>query len=151
MDKRGCTIALFIPIFIIVLMVILYIVSAAVNDFTATEVKNDIMALPLPQNTTVEESLSRAGNLTGNGNGMQFFGAVLLKSDMSLNELEAYYDPLRPDEWHYIVERQDGKEIKPTEHPVLSFKTDIDGDNYYILYSWGDGNNLFRNFDLRGH
>ena len=34
------------------------------------------------------ESLSEAGRLTGNGNGLQYFGAVLIRSELSLEELD---------------------------------------------------------------
>lgn len=51
----------------------------------------------------------------------------------------------------YNVERQIDKKIQVVEHGGLSFKTNIQGDNYYIVYSWGDNNDFAREFDLRGH
>ena len=49
------------------------------------------------------------------------------------------------------MERQIDKKIQVIEHGGLLFKTDIQGDNYYIVYSWGDNNDFAREFDLRGH
>ena len=49
------------------------------------------------------ESISRAGKLTGNGNGMQYFGAILIRSDLSLEELDAYYSRYRSNEWECLV------------------------------------------------
>ena len=151
MTKRGCTIVALAPFVIIALIVVLYMIIAATNDFSAARVEKDILSLPLPENTTVVESLNECGKLVGEGNGMQFFGAALLRSDLSLEELEAYYAPFRPDEWHYIVEPQEGKEIEAVEHPVIRFKTNVDSDGYYILYSWGDSHNPLRYLDLRGN
>lgn len=67
------------------------------------------------------EEFSQARKLIGCGNGMQFFGAILIKSDLSLEEIDSHYSAYRDVEWEYIV------------------------------YSWGDGMSPFRNFDLRGN
>ena len=56
------------------------------------------------------------GNLTGNGNGMQYFGAILIRSDLSLEELDAYYSDHRSNEWEYLVEIQEGQSIDVIDH-----------------------------------
>lgn len=53
----------------------------AVNDMYAREVARELAAVPLPEGTELIEKTSAAGKFFGNGNGMQYFGAVLLKAD----------------------------------------------------------------------
>lgn len=75
-----------------------------INDHTAYKVEKVLCEIPLPQETELIESLSQAGTLTGNGNGMQYFGAILIRSVLSLEELGAYYSDHRSNEWEYLVE-----------------------------------------------
>ena len=97
------------------------------------------------------ESLSQAGKLTGNGNRMQYFGAILIRSELSLEELETYYSDYRSNEWEYLVEIQEGQSIEVIEHKALQFSEEIEDGGYYIVYSWGRGNSLLKELDMRGH
>lgn len=107
--------------------------------------------MPLPDHTEMLESVYKAGKLTGNGNGMQYFGAILIQSGCSLEELKTYYAGLAEDTWNCTVERQVGETIDVIEHGELAFMTNISGENYFIVYSWGDNDTIFHEFDLRGH
>ena len=49
-----------------------------INDISAKHIIAEIKSVPLPKDTQIIESFSQAGKLVGNGNGMQFFGAVLI-------------------------------------------------------------------------
>ena len=97
------------------------------------------------------ESLSQAGKLTGNGNGMQYFGAILIRSDLSLEELDAYYSGYRSNEWECLVETQEGQSIEVIDYETLQFSEEIKGSCYYIVYSWGSGKSLLEELDIRGH
>ncbi len=135
----------------ITLPIISQITIMIANNYVALKVKCDIEKIPLAPKTEQIESLSSARKLIGNGNGMQYFGAVLLKSELTLQEINSYYSQYREKEWEYVVEKQTDKEIKETNNQ-LSFKSDIDGDDYYIVYSWGDTENqLLYYWDIRGH
>ena len=79
-----------------------------INNHTAYKVEKALCEIPLPEKTELIESLSQAGKLTGNGNGMQYFGAILIRSELSLEELETYYSDYRSNEWEYLVEIQKG-------------------------------------------
>ena len=57
-----------------------------VNDYCAYMVEKELCATPLPENTQLIDSVSKAGKLTGNGNGMQYLGAIL-KVDWLWNSL----------------------------------------------------------------
>ena len=43
-----------------------------INNHTAYKVEKKLCETPLPEKTELIESISRAGKLTGNGNGMQY-------------------------------------------------------------------------------
>ena len=122
-----------------------------INNHTAYKVEKALCEIPLPEETELIESLSQAGKLTGNGNGMQYFGAILIKSELSLEELETYYSDYRSNEWEYLVEIQEGQSIEVIDHETLQFSEKIDDGGYYIVYSWGSGNSLLKELDIRGH
>ena len=122
-----------------------------INNHTAYKVEKALCEIPLPEETELIESLSQAGKLTGNGNGMQYFGAILIKSELSLEELETYYSDYRSNEWEYLVEIQKGQSIEVIDHGGLQFSEEIKGSGYYIIYSWGSGDSLLKELDMRGH
>lgn len=105
----------------------------------------------MPERTEIIDSVSLAGKLVGNGNSVQYFGAILLKSKLSLNDLEDYYSVYQKNEWSYVVEPQENQIITVVEHSKISFSEMVDDEAYYIVYSWGDGPNLLEELDFRGH
>ena len=122
-----------------------------INNYTAYKVEKALCEIPLPEETELIESLSQAGKLTGNGNGMQYFGAILIRSELSLEELDAYYSDYRSNEWEYLVETQEGQPIEVIDHRTLQFTEEIKDSDYYIVYSWGSGKSLLEELDIRGH
>ena len=122
-----------------------------INNHIAYKVEKVLFEIPLPEETELIESLSQAGKLTGNGNGMQYFGAILIKSELSLEELDAYYSGYRSNEWECLVETQEGQNIEVIDHVTLQFTEEIKGNGYYIVYSWGSGKSLLEELDIRGH
>lgn len=122
-----------------------------INNHTAYKVEKALCEIPLPEETELIESLSQAGKLTGNGNGMQYFGAILIRSDLSLEELDAYYSRYRSNEWECLVKIQEGQSIEGIDHGTLQFAEEIKDRGYYIVYSWGSENSLLDELDIRGH
>lgn len=118
------------------IMIIMTAIPIA-NDSTAKHIAQTLEELPLPENTEYLESTYAAGKLVGSGSGVQYFGAILIKSDETLEELERYYAALSDDEHEYIVEKQTTSDITVVEHAKLSFYKDIvpDDDCFYIVYS----------------
>ena len=51
------------------------------------KIEKDLVSYELPTNTKLVDSISVAGKLAGNGNGMQYMGSVLVVSDLSEEEL----------------------------------------------------------------
>lgn len=149
--KKKYIIILIVSTLWITVPIICDVTIMIANNCVALRVKHDIEEIPLPPKTEQIESLSSARKLIGNGNGMQYFGAVLLQSELSFEELDTYYSKYRKAEWYYAVEKQTSKTISETNNQ-LSFKTDINGDNYYIVYSWGGTKYKFLyEWDIRGH
>ena len=119
-----------------------------VNNGSAKDVEKSLTDIALPEDTELVESISEAGKFVGNGNGMQYFGAILVKSELSEEELNAYYS-----------EKLDGAVAKEQKtqnieflHGFVSFETELDeNDNYYIVYCFGSGIFPFSELDIRGH
>ena len=134
----------------IILLVVIFAVSVPfINDFSAKNVENSLLEIALPENTQMVESVSKAGKLVGNGNGMQYFGAMLIKSEQTLEELTAYYADVDAE---IVVKAQTSQEIACLEHEQLSFTAEItEEENYYIVYLFGEGLAPFSQLDLRGH
>lgn len=121
------------------------------NNVIASNVRKDLIRLPLPEGTEILDSISVAGKLIGNGNGMQYFGAILIKSELSLDELNQYYQPYRKNEWSQIVHKQTSNRIDIIEHGVYSFDKWDSGEDNYIVYTWGSSEYSLRDWDIRGH
>ena len=150
--KKVLIIAVLLPIILITLFVLFALSVPIVNNITAATVLSDIKNIPLPENTEYVDGISAAGKFVGNGNGMQYFGAVLIKTDLSLDELNSYYSDYRENEFRLLVEKQESGEIAVIEHGSLVFESELSStEDYYIVYSWGDGIDLFAALDLRGH
>ena len=49
------------------------------------------------------------------------------------------------------METQEGQSIEVIEHKALQFSEEIEDGGYYIVYSWGSGNSLLEELDIRGH
>lgn len=90
-----------LSVFIITILIFFFL--SIINDYTSKQVTKDLLQVPLPEKTDVIEEFSRSGKLEGNGNGMQFFGAILIQSDLSLEELNEYYTDYRKTQWDYMI------------------------------------------------
>ena len=120
-----------------------------VNNSSAKKIEKQLVEIDLPDNTEIVESLSKAGKLVGNGNGMQYFGAMLIRSEKTLDELTVYYSQ---NNTNICVKEQKTQIIQCVEHGELSFKTHItDDEDCYIVYLFGSGISPFAELDIRGH
>ncbi|MBQ7089121.1 MAG: hypothetical protein IJN04_05725 [Clostridia bacterium] len=141
-------------VFIAVVLLLFSVVIPVVNNAIALGVENDLKSIPLPAKTELVESTSKAGKMVGNGNGMQYFGAILIKSDLSLEKLDAYYQTYRMGSFDCLIAGQLSNEILAVEHGDLAFRHNEYGVGYYIVYTWGSAPHWLRDWldtDLRGH
>lgn len=139
-----------ISIVIVAVLLVGFIVSIPlVNNLSAKKIEKQLVEIDLPDNTEIIESLSKAGKLVGNGNGMQYFGAMLIRSEKTLDELTVYYSQ---NNTNICVKEQKTQIIQCVKHGELSFKTHItDDEDYYIVYLFGSGISPFAELDIRGH
>jgi len=126
-----------------------------INNAIALGVERDMKALPLPENTELVASSSVAGKLTGNGNGMQYFGALLLKSELSAAELSAFYNSGTDNALFggYTVVPYTGTDITDNVVKHLPLTNEVEGENHYVVYDCTGGYPLqgWLDLDLRGH
>lgn len=139
-----------IMVFIAVLLLLFAVVIPIVNNAIALGVEKDLKKLSLPEKTELVETTSIAGKVVGNGNGMQYFGALLIKSDLPAEELQTYYVDL-----DCAVEPQLSADIAMVGNgKELSFRHENYDGAYYIVYRWGNAPKWIRDLldtDLRGH
>ena len=107
---------------LIVLILAAFVSVPVYNNYCAYNVEKMLCETPLPEQTELIEAISQTGKLTGNGNGMQYFGAILIKSELSLEKLDAYYSGYRSNEWECLVETQEGQSIEVIDHETLQFR-----------------------------
>lgn len=128
-----------------------------VNDRIAAGIEEELREIPLPEETELADSLSVAGKLSGNGNGMQYYGMLLLSSELEQEELEAYY---RTYSKATSVREQKTPYIFDDEYFRLRFSDLQPGKRYFMVWSmaskessWmkSDWVSMVLDFDLRGH
>lgn len=94
------------------------------------------------------------GKLNGNGNGIQFFGAVLIEGESEesistiVKELSDQYE-----EVSYTKQHNSEIKVKHLEHRTLQFSFSSFSENkqYFIIYFFNSQNPYSWPFDLAGH
>lgn len=144
--KKVC----FVVIGAVVLLLAAFFASVPlVNNHTSASLAAELEEIPLPENTEYIQSASKAGKLVGNGNGMQYFGAILVKSELSAEALGEYYAGYNDE---INVKSQESRNVDLIEHGSLDFDAQMsEEDSYYIVYLWGSGIKPFSELDIRGH
>ena len=147
-------------LYIFLILIILFYGSIyVINNLIAKRLEHQLLDCPLPSNSELIDSASVTGKILGNGNGMQYFGIILIVSEMNENELLQWYNgrvnTKETDEIHVI--KQETSEI-------------FENSNYHFNHYSGEGHcfqiQIFRNIaggteasiwesllncDLRGH
>lgn len=143
---------------VIILPIVLYIAIVITNNGIADKIEKKLTSHEMPDNTVLVDSISVAGKLVGNGNGMQYMGSILVESDLSTEELKEYYSS----EFDYIeVRKQATAEldfINPDNYSFSGFKAEAEKP-YYSVTCWDDKRaKTFSGFieglldlDIRGH
>lgn len=129
----------------ITLAVFLLVIALAIpviNNAIALGEENRLKDLPLPEGAELVGSVSVAGDLTAIGNQMEYYGAILIQSNLPEAEIEAHYNQYRRQAFDCIVEDADGaRQLLATlelESIEPSFAADAVQDDWYLVYSWGD-------------
>ncbi len=157
MKKLLSTTLIILVALLLVFPVISFIGITVANDCIAAKVEKELTSYPLPDKTVLVDSLSVAGKLTGNGNGMQYMGAVLITSELDQQTILEHYQ----NEFDYVeVHRQISETINSLHPDSVTFKRfDHDNDTpSYSVICWGSRSDYVSNdiawildFDIRGH
>ena len=117
------------------------LVLPIINNAIALGVENELKDQPLPPNTQLVDSISAAGRFSKASSDILYFGALLVKSDLTEEEMQAYLGESNYDKMHNCtVEKQTSATIlpnKPSFAMDLSFDEFPEG-NCYIIYKWGN-------------
>ena len=77
---------------VLILLPILFYVSVVVtNNYIANRIEKNLTSYELPEDTKLIDSFSKAEKLSGNGNGMQYVGVILVESELSAGAIKAHY------------------------------------------------------------
>ena len=129
----------------IALAVVLLVMGLAVpvaNNAIAMGVAREMEALPLPPDTTLVESTSLSGRFGDTKGHVQYFAALLVKSDRTVEDLRAHYAEYTDGSLiAYRVEKQVGREIAVLKDADLSFRS---GKGDYIVYTLRTGGNALQ-------
>ena len=119
--------AIVISIIVISLFITAIImVPIKINDYNLGKYKEEVLAnINLPEKTELVEYVAGCGNSTGGGDHTDLYVAVLLKSELSWEELSKTFGRVQ------IINGEDNKTI-PMYNMNLEFKTKTDGEGYYI-------------------
>lgn len=118
------------------------------NNATAQHIEEQLLALPLPPGTELVDSAWAAQRLAPAGNGMEYAGALLLRSERGLDELEAFY------------ENQAGApRVTASNDELLGRQTllfdadhDLSQPDFYLVIARAEPESRgLRDLDLRGH
>jgi len=142
---------------LVLIPVILYSAIVIANNRIADGLEQALLSHPLPENTEILDSASIAAKVSGNGNGMQYFGAILVKSELSEEELQAYYDQFDWEADYAEVIRQETEYI--FEYHPYRFENWQAGEDIYRVGLWihsisGLEDSTWEsllNCDIRGH
>ncbi|MBP2644004.1 MAG: hypothetical protein H6Q67_1891 [Firmicutes bacterium] len=119
-------------------------------------------SLKLYRKITLIESKKICGKLNGNGNGMDFLACILIKSDLSLDELQQYFSGIafqtvKNDKNHKVTKQVlhvNGNKLATEylQHDGIFFttlKSNLDYSSYYVVLIY-DGE-YSADFAIRGH
>ncbi|WP_449409038.1 PE family protein [Microbacterium maritypicum] len=122
----------------------------AANDAAARGVESSLRDVPLPAGAELVDSIAVAGKLSGNGNGMQYLGALLIRSDRTMSELQAHYDS-QTSAGDLTIEVSGSQGLNGL-HRTPGFLGEPGGPGTFLVFAWGDGPGpLFEDSDIRGH
>lgn len=144
-------------IIIALLPFVLYAGIFIANNIIADNVEKDLVAYQLPASTKLVDSISIAGKLTGNGNGMQYMGSILVETNLSEQELKEHYG-LK--DKYVQIRKQDTAKIDFLNSGAYSFSGFVEDkkESYYSITCWADKRAKYGelvsellDFDIRGH
>ena len=145
--KRLARLAL-IPLVLLLLLAAICLAVPAINDRTAAELEHTLLDAPRPADAVLIDHACAAGKLTGNGNGMQYFAVIVIRTALSADVLDAHYAPLRRSSFDFLLCPAADADRLPLTH--LDLLPDYPDDAWFV-FSWGDSSFPLCDLDLRAH
>ncbi len=146
-----------IRVVMIVLAVVLLVLGFAVpitNNALAMGVARELSSLSLPPDTVIVEKTSMAGRMLNSHDSVQYIGAVLIKSDRSLDELKACISSQFEDSSQApIVCRIQGQTLDIRDDVAMTFRESVGESGYYAVYlvrTGGYAAQWYLDLDTRG-
>ncbi len=137
----------------IVLLPLLALVGTAVwvhfaNDAAAQQLESRVQQLPVPAGVEVIDSGWAAQRLSGTGNGMQYAGALLIRSQLDTAKLETAYADISADA--QVIATDDPRIERSTL--IFSDRHDLEQPDLFMVMLRNEppGSSIL-NLDLRGH
>lgn len=151
-----------IVIFAGIALIAVLIFSPVLNDIRLSHFADQLSSYPLPENSQLIEEKSVCGKLNGNGNGMDYFACILIKSDLSINDIDSYYQskkysPARNRNEYpvnvQVIQVSGAKlDTEYIENQEINFQS-LNGINnfsgYYVVLIYDGGYSA--GFDIRGN
>ena len=146
-------------IVVLILIALFHAVIYVVNNHIAKQLESELLNCPLPPNSELIDSVSVAGKMEGNGNGMQWFGIILIRSEKNEVDLLQWYNSHEKTDVSdeiYVI-RQKSPEV--FEFRNYHFNNFSGEDLCYQIQLFRDSavgteSSIWKsllNFDLRGH
>lgn len=162
MIKKIIITIICIPMVLVLLFISLFFINPIINDFRLNNFAKQLKEYPLPDKTYIVEAQSVCGKLNGNGNGMDYFACILIKSELDIDKIKEHYSnavlrPARRGKDHKVKVMVDyvtspKVESDLIEHRKIYFekiKKINDYSGYYYVMAYDGG--YFSGFDLRGN
>ncbi len=134
-------------------MIALPAICVSVNDSLSLKTVEFLEEIPLPKDTEYIEIATFTGRLSGTGGGTDLFAAMLIKSELSEEELTEYYSAYDygTEQGKYSVTKQTGQKIEKVYSTDLYLAHELnENDEYYLVYVFGKTIPPFSWFDIRG-
>ncbi len=134
------------------LILILSIIPSTTNTIILNALTNDFQNKIEKNSVKIMEAEKIYGKLNGNGNGINFFGAVLVEKD-SVADIEALMDELGEgfEAVEYYEPSGAAVASKHLEHGNLEFDTDISGGEYLVICFHESSHPMANSLDIKGH
>ena len=123
-----------------------------VNDAAASDVERRLMEIDVPAGAERIDSMAQAGKIVGNGNGMQYAGALLIRSEHSAADLQRFYSEQEGAVDLSITVTPADDLQREGLHGARGFLAQPGERGTFVVLAWGSGpGEFFEELDLRGH
>ncbi len=131
---------------ILAIAILPFVINPVINNIRLANFSRQIYTHSLPMQTKILEKQSICGKLNGNGDGMDFLATILIKSDLSLEDLQKYYSFATVIKQDGVTLKDDCVENRELKYSALNNINNYEG--YYVVYIYDGGYPAL--FDIRG-